>query len=193
MGMSFMPEVNSTQMTATLNLDPEQDLEPQQERALEMMNRIMEVDGIETVGLSGSSGMMSMTGGSDSLTYYIIVEEDAGRSNAEIAEDIRGICDEMALPLSIQNSTMDISMLTGSGISVDITGDDVDTLRSIASDVAEIVASVEGTTDIDDGQDAAVPEMRITVDREKATDHNLTTGQVLQIVATKLAGKTEIS
>ena len=193
MGMSFMPEVNSTQMTATLNLDPEQDLEPQQERALEMMNRIMEVDGIETVGLSGSSGMMSMTGGSDSLTYYIIVEEDAGRSNAEIAEDIRGICDEMALPLSIQTSTMDISMLTGSGISVDITGDDVDTLRSIASDVAEIVASVEGTTDIDDGQDAAVPEMRITVDREKATDHNLTTGQVLQFVATKLAGKTEIS
>ena len=193
MGMSFMPEVNSTQMTATLNLDPQQDLEPQQERALEMMNRIMEVDGIETVGLSGGSGMMSMTGGSDSLTYYIIVSQDAGRSNAEIAEDIRGICDEMALPLSIQTSTMDISMLTGSGISVDITGDDVDTLRSIASDVAEIVASVEGTTDIDDGQDAAVPEMRITVDREKATDHNLTTGQVLQFVATKLAGKTEIS
>ena len=193
MGVSFMPQVNSTQMTATLEIDPEQDLTEQQNRALEMMNRMMAVDGVSTVGLSGGSGTMSMMGGGGSLTYYIIVEENSGRDNADIAKDIASAASDMGMELGIKTSTMDISMMTGSGINVDITGEDADTLRAIAADVTEIIRGVDGTTEISDGMEDAVPEIRITVDKEKATDKNLTVGQVLQFVATKLAGKTEIT
>ena len=97
------------------------------------------------------------------------------------------------MELGVQTSTMDISMLTGTGVSVDIIGDDVATLRQIAGEVAQIIAGVEGTAEIDDGLEASVPEISITVDKERATDYNLTVGQVLQFVATKLAGKTEIT
>ena len=193
MGMSFMPEVNSTQMTATLALDPEEDLEPQQERALELMNRMLDVDGIQTVGLNSGGGMKSMLGGSSSLTYYMIVDEDAGRDNVDIAADVRAVSEDMGVELSISTSTMDISMLTGSGISVDITGPEIDGLQSVARDVAEIVRGLEGATEIDDGLEASVPEIRITVDKELATDHNLTVGQVYQFIAKKLYGKMEIT
>ena len=194
MSMSFMPEVNSTQMTASLAYNADQDEEEMQAQALELMNRMMQIDGISTVGLTaGTSAVSMMSGGGGDLSYYIIVDSDAGRSNVEIGQDITAEAEAMGLDLSLQTSTMDISMLTGTGVSVDIVGDDVETLRAIASDVSEIVRGVEGTTAIDDGLEASVPEIRITVDKERATDYNLTVGQVLQFVATKLAGKTEIT
>ena len=195
MGISFMPEVNSDQMTASLPIDPEQELAPQQERALDMMNRMLEVPGIEHVGLSTGGGMMSMMsgGGGASMSYYIIVDTTAGRENADIAADIRAAAEELNLDLSISTSTMDISMLTGSGISINITGKETDALQQTAREVAEIVSGIDGAVEINDGLEDAVPEIRIIVDKELAADNNLTVGQVLQFVATKLVGKTEIT
>ena len=192
MGMSFMPSVNSTQMTGSLPWDSKGDETQQREQAVELMNRIMAVDGISAVGLN-SGGTSAVMGGGSELSYYMIVDSDAGRSNAAIARDIRAIADDMGLDFSVQTSTMDISMLTGSGISVNITGPEVEQLRAIAADVAEIVRSVDGAAEIDDGLENSVPELSVTVDKEKAIDKNLTVGQVLQFVATKIAGKTEIS
>ena len=192
MGMSFMPSVNSTQMTGSLPWDSKGDETQQREQAVELMNRIMAVDGISAVGLNSGGTSAVMSSGSE-LSYYMIVDSDAGRSNAAIARDIRAIADDMGLDFSVQTSTMDISMLTGSGISVNITGPEVEQLRSIAADVAEIVRSVDGAAEVDDGLENSVPELSVTVDKEKAIDKNLTVGQVLQFVATKIAGKTEIS
>ena len=192
MGMSFMPSVNSTQMTGSLPWDSKGDETQQREQAVELMNRIMAVDGISAVGLN-SGGTTAVMGGGNELSYYMIVDSDAGRSNADIARDIRAIADDMGLDFSVQTSTMDISMLTGSGISVNITGPEVEQLRAIAADVAEIVRSVDGAAEVDDGLENSVPELSVTVDKEKAIDKNLTVGQVLQFVATKIAGKTEIS
>lgn len=195
MGISFMPEVNSTQMTATLSLNDEEDESVQHEQAVELMNRIGEIQGVDTVGLNAGSSIsiLSSSASGSALSYYIIVDADAGRSNASIAEDIRKISEDMHLDLSIQTSTMDISMLTGTGISVKVLGDDMDTLRAIAADVTEIVKNVDGAVNVDDGLESSVPEMRITVDKEKAIDKGLTVAQVIQFVATKLAGKTEIT
>ena len=192
MGMSFMPSVNSTQMTGSLPWDSKGDETQQREQAVELMNRIMAVDGISAVGLNSGGTSAVMSSGSE-LSYYMIVDSEAGRSNAAIARDIRAIADDMGLDFSVQTSTMDISMLTGSGISVNITGPEVEQLRAIAADVAEIVRSVDGAAEVDDGLENSVPELSVTVDKEKAIDKNLTVGQVLQFVATKIAGKTEIS
>ena len=194
MGMSFMPQVNSTQMTASLALDDQMDESEQRAQALELMNRVGEISGVQTVGLNSGGAMSMLSGNSGStLSYYIIVDSNAGRDNVDIARDIRAIADDMKLDLTVQTSTMDISMLTGTGISVNVRGDDMDTLRSIASDVADIVRTVDGAQNVSDGLESSVPEMRITVDKEKAIDKGLTVGQVIQFVATKLAGKTEIT
>ena len=195
MGISFMPEVNSTQMTASLALDDQQDEAEQRAQAVELMNRIGDIRGVQTVGLNSGStmSMLSSSSSGSALSYYIIVDSDAGRSNVDIARDIRTVSEEMNLNLSVQTSTMDISMLTGTGVSVKVRGDDMDTLRAIAADVAEIVRSIDGATDVSDGLESSVPEMRVTVDKEKAIDKGLTVGQVIQFLATKLAGKTKIT
>ena len=48
----------------------------------------------------------------------------------------------MGCEITASGSGMDISAMAGSGLQIDITGDDLDTLRRIAGDIA---ALVEGT------------------------------------------------
>ncbi|MBR6767195.1 MAG: efflux RND transporter permease subunit, partial [Clostridia bacterium] len=194
MGISFMPEVNSTQMSATLYTDPESSVKDQQALALNIMNDMMEVEGVESIGLmgSGSSSLMS-AGGDGSMSYYIIVDAESGRKNRDIAADMAAIGKKYSADLAVQASTMDLSMMTGSGISVNITGEDLNVLQSIALDIAAIAEQVDGAVDIDNGLQESVPEMHISVDKEKAIDNGLTVAQVYQYVAQKLYGAVEIT
>ena len=191
MGISFMPEVNSRQMSASLTPDSEMPQKEQQAQAAAIMTEMMEIEGIQSIGLMDGSGSMLSAGGSG-YSYYIIVDDAAGRKNTAIASDIVAIGEKYGAELTAQASTMDISMMTGSGISVEITGDDIDVLQSIARDVAEIARNTEGTTDVSDGLEDAVPELRIVVNKELAIDENLTVGQVYQFVAQKLMEKVNI-
>ena len=87
----------------------------------------------------------------------------------------------------IQTSSMDMSALGGSGISVQIRGRDVDTLQKIAKELAAVVESVEGTTQVSDGLAESSEELRIIVDKEKAVSYGLTVAQVFAQIAPKLA------
>ncbi len=194
MGISFMPEVNSRQMSADLAFGPEMTEAQQKAQAVAIMDEMMKIEGVESVGLMGGSGgvMSGLTGGSG-MSYYINIDESKEHNNADIARRMEEIGKKLNADLTVQASTMDISMMTGSGIQVEITGDDLQVLQTIAKDVAELARNTEDIVDVDDGLEDAVPELRVEVDKEKAADENLTTGQVLQFVAQKVAGRVEIT
>ena len=195
MGLVFMPEVSSTQMTAALTGQPDDTFADSTGRALRVMDAIMEVEGIDSVGVSaGGSSLAGLRGDSgESMTFYITVKENNGRSNRAIADDIQAKADAMGVELSVQTSTMDISMLTGAGISLEITGAELPELRAIARDVAELLRGVPGTTEVDDGLAESTPELTVTVDKEKAIDNGLTVAQVYQYVAGRLYGAAEVT
>ncbi|MBQ3478254.1 MAG: efflux RND transporter permease subunit, partial [Clostridia bacterium] len=195
MGISFMPQVNSRQMSASLALDPEMTEQQQRDQAMAIMDDMLQIEGIESVGLMGGSGglLSGLSGSGGSMSYYIMVDENAERGNADIARDLNALADRHGADLPTQASTMVISMLTGSGISAEITGDDLETLQAIARDVADLARQTEGTAEVDDGLEDAVPEMRIQVDKEKAIDQGLTTAQIYQFIAQKLMGRIQIS
>jgi multidrug efflux pump subunit AcrB len=85
---------------------------------------------------------------------------------------------------------MDMSMLSGGTIAINIMGREFDTLEKIARDVAEIVSSVEGTADVSDGIEDTAPELRIVVDKEKSIARGLTVAQVFMEINKLLAGET---
>ena len=193
MGISFMPEVNSRQMSADLTPDKNLSEADQKAQASQIMTDMLEIKGIESIGLMDGSGTLLSTGGGSGYSYYIIVDEDAGVKNVDIARQIDDIGKKYGADLTAQASTMDISMLAGDGISVEITGDDIEVLQQIAADLAQLARDTEGTVDVDDGLEDAVPELRLIVNKERAIADNLTVAQVYQFIAQKLMGKTEVS
>ncbi len=193
MGISFMPEVNSRQMSAELTPDKNLSGADQKAQASQIMTDMLEIKGIESIGLMDGSGTLLSTGGGSGYSYYIIVDEAAGVKNVDIARQIDDIGKKYGADLTAQASTMDISMLAGDGISVEITGDDIEVLQKIAADLAQLARDTEGTVDVDDGLEDAVPELRLIVNKERAIEDNLTVAQVYQFIAQKLMGKTEVS
>ena len=92
------------------------------------------------------------------------------RSNAEIGADISALAAREGLEVSVQTSSMDISMLSGDGISINIAGDDLQTLRQAAAEVAEIARGVEGAGEVSDGLEESVPELTVTVSKDAANE-----------------------
>ena len=200
MGISFMPTVNSEQMSASIKFSDDSITEDQQkEIALGVMDRMMAVDGVTNVALtSGASiSMLSSAGGGGSYSYYMLVDPDSGRKNTEIATEISAACSDLAdgesVVLNVQASTMDMSMMIGSGISIDITGTDMDDMRATALEIAEICRGVAGAKDIDDGSGTTEKKLIVTVDKERARDESLTVAQVYQYIATRLYGKVKLT
>ena len=195
-GTAFMPTMESTQMTITLELP---DTTPLSETA-EVTDRVVEIlrnmEDVEDVGaMASTSSMGSLMGGSaDSSTHetsiYLTTVEKPKLNNKELSnaieEQTAQLCEETGVELSIETSMMDMSALGGDGISIQVRGRDLDTLQQIAKEVAAIVEATEGTAKVSDGLEEATGEMRILIDRDKAMDQGLTVAEVYQQIAAKL-------
>ncbi len=190
-GTAFMPEMDSTQMTITVTLPEEATLQDTAELTNQVVERILEIEDVQDVGaMSGATDATSLLGGGGSentATIYVVTYEDKTQSNEELAEIIRNKTVDLEAEIDISTSSMDLSMLGGSGITIQVRGRDIDTLQRLAGEVAAIVESVEGTTDVSDGLGDTNEELRIIVDRDKAISHGLTVAQVFTQIASKLA------
>lgn len=88
---------------------------------------------------------------------------------------------------------MDMSALGGSGIQLLIKGNDLDQLAATASDLTGRLRSIEGTTLVEWNGEFTGRELRVTVDRDAAMRHQLTTAQVFQQVAAVLNQTTAVT
>lgn len=95
----------------------------------------------------------------------------------------------MTVSGSSDMSTM-MTAMTGSGVSVNLYGDDLDLLQSTAGEIAAALGQVEGIAEVDSGIGDATPELRITVDKQKAMEHGLTVAQVYAEMAAAMKSET---
>ena len=190
MGTAFIPAMDSPQMSATLTMPRGAAQQDAYAMADTVMERIAAVDGVETVGaMSGGSGMSSMMGGSSSggsITYYILLSDDRTATNADVSAAIEAQVADLDCTVEVQESTMDMSALGGSGVELVITGRGLDEMNAIADDLRGILRSTEGLVDISENSVTGNPETRITVDKYKAMQHGLTVAQIYSELAAEL-------
>ncbi len=190
-GTAFMSDMDSTQLTVNVKLPEEATLQETGELTDKVVEAIFTIEDVQNVGAMSSSTNMSMLGGgggsTNSATIYVVTREDKTMSNEEIGRLIREKTQGLEAEITVDTSSMDMSAMGGSGISVQVRGRDLDTLRRIAGEVAAIVESVEGTADVSDGLEDADEELRILIDREEAVHYGLTVAQVFSQLYARLA------
>ena len=79
----------------------------------------------------------------------------------------------------------------GSGISVQIKGNDLNKLRSIGKDIAQIVEDTKGTQNISNGSEETTPDLHVVVDKKKAVKNGLTVATIYQQLSEKLKDASE--
>lgn len=195
-GFTFMDmDMQSDQLTVTVGSKDEETLTFEELTTMsdEIVEKLSGIDGIKTIGaMAGGGGtMMSMGGGSDdSVTMYLILDEESKVSSAEINAQVEELTKDMDCKVSTDSSASDMSSFFGNGITVQISGHDLDKLQELAAEVAQIVEETEGTLDVDDGLDDTTPSFTVHVDKEKAAGYGMTTAQVFQLVYAKMASST---
>lgn len=178
-GMVFMPDSDSTQVTVSMRMLEETNLADTMEMADTVMERILEVEDVDTVGAMLGTSLLRMSAASDSVSMYVVLDEDKKNTSQEVAKQINEVCADLDCTVEASGSaSMDMSALTGSGISVRIKGKDLDELERIAGEIAEGIGQIEGTKNVSDGVGDTSPELLIHVDKEKAMEEGLTVAQI---------------
>ena len=194
-GFTFMDmDMETNQLTVTIEAKEDEKLtfEELVSYSDEVIDRISDIEGIDTIGaMAGENSTMNlMGGGSDSVNMYILLDENSDVSVSDVADEIEERTKDMDCQVSSNSSSMDFTSFFGSGLSVQIKGSNLDTLQELAADVAKLMEQTEGTIDIKDGLDNASPEFRISVDKEKAAEYGYTVAQVFQLVYAEMANNT---
>ncbi|MBQ0001564.1 MAG: efflux RND transporter permease subunit [Clostridiales bacterium] len=190
-GTAFMPDMESTQVTMTISMEKGAQFADLVKNADDVIAAIEDIEDIESIGaMAGGGGLMSLTGGGgsgNSITAYLLLKEDKKLSGEELADEIYKRTEQYPCNVSVSTQSMDMSALGGSGISVRVKGRELDRLAEICRDIAKMAEEVEGLVNVSDGQGDVDREFRISVDKGKAMEHQLTVAQVFQAIQVRLA------
>ena len=191
-GFTFMPDMDMPSVNVTVTMPEDYDMAQAAELADEVLARVSAMDGIETAGAMMSSGggsLLGMGGGSGTsleATLYITLADDKA-SGARMGEKIVRECADLPCEITASSAMMDMSALTGSGITLELYGENMDVLQNAARAAAEALENVEGVQNVSDGLEDAAPALHIQVDRDKAMSQGLTIAQIYMEVSQALS------
>ena len=187
-GTEFMPTMERTQISMTLETEKGTSLEDTAKEADKVMDEVGKISDVEDVGaLVSTSDLMGTQTVTNQVSFYAITNENPKLSNKELQKEIEKRTKDVDGELTIHMSNMDMSALGSAGVNVQIQGKDLDKLQEISSDVKKIVADTKGTQNVFDGTEENGEELRISVDKEKAAKYGLTVAQVYQELYGELA------
>ncbi len=187
-GTEFMPQMESTEISMTLEMEKGTSLEDTAKAADKVMDRVGGLKDVKDIGaMVSSSNMMGTSSSSNMVEFYAITGDKPSMSNNELKKEIEKVTKDMDGELTVNMSNMDMSALGSSGINVQIKGKDLDKLQKIAGDIKSMLEDIKGTQNVTDGTEDNKEELRVIVDKTKATEHGLTVAQVYQSLNKRLS------
>ncbi len=190
-GTELFPNTDSGNVSISVELPSDYTAEEQTEALDKLYDSIKDIEYVDTVGIlnGSSSGVMSLMGGGGT-TCYVQLNQDRDVSTDKVAQMIQDAVADLDFPVEVASSSMDMSMLTGGQIVVEVKGQELDDIRDTAKALGELLEGIDGTADIDNGLGDPTNELRIVVDKEKAAEYNLTVAQVYMAVAARFSAAT---
>ncbi|MBU1020568.1 MAG: efflux RND transporter permease subunit, partial [Firmicutes bacterium] len=155
-----------------------------------MNDDILLNDNVETVGITLGGGQMMFLGVTDvdSASINVILKDKRDDSTIEVQAVLSDMLDANyeTVEYTIAGTQSITSAFTGSGVQIQLSGYDLDTLKAEATKIADILATVEGLKEIDNGVGKEADEIKITVDKAEAIKYGITTAQVMGVIAGSL-------
>lgn len=200
MGTEFFPSPNSNQILVEAQFPASTSFADVIDTADHITDIIGKLESVDTVGAFLGNSLLNMgvgidigTSNHESLSVYVLLDENRRITSSQVAQQIREKTAHLDLDLKINESNIDLTALTGGSIVLNITGQDIELLQTVAKDIAQIVDSVAGTVEVSDGLADTAPEIQVLVNKEKSISHGLTVGQVLLEVNQKLNSSSSVT
>ena len=192
-GFSFMPDMDMNSVSVTVSMPEDCTREEAVRYTDEVARRCMTVEGVDAVGATIQADtaltLMSADVGENDAQLYITLPDNY--SGTEAGREIEKLCADMDCTVSADNVMSGMmSYVTGSGVSLNVYCEDMETLQSTAQAIAARMEQVDGTSDVSDGLEDAAQALRVTIDRTKAMEHGMTVAQIYMQIASALTSST---
>ena len=127
---------------------------------------------------------------SATIGLNLVGKSERTRSSSDVADDLRVAMQDIAGCEITASSSQMTGMTSGDDISVEITGEDYDTLAMIAGDLTNQISALDDAVDVTNSLSEQVPQVKVTMRREAAAQYGLTAAAVGAAVRAELTGAT---
>jgi HAE1 family hydrophobic/amphiphilic exporter-1 len=195
-GAEFIPNMDGGEISISVKMDKGSNISSTDEVSTMIENKLKEIPEVDLIFASvGSSSTMLMGAGSDTsvATMYVRLVPVGERKKGidEVTEEIRQSMADIP-GAKIDVNTMDVTggMMASGGdsIMIQLKGDDLEVLKNLSAEVADVVKKVPGTRGVVSSLTDGSPELQIKVDRDRAAAYGLTPIQVSSAINTAMQG-----
>lgn len=192
-GIEFFPEVEPQQAFIYVNMPVGTNLDKSNEVTKVVEDKLPPFKDLEyyqtNVGSEIGTGFGSDVSNKSTITLSFYDKAERSQSSFKTIEEIRNAIENITTA-DVRIQKMTGGPPTGPPINIEISGDDFVELGAISEEVKKLIKDVPGMKDLKDDFDEARPEIKITVDREKAALYGLNTTTIASNVRTAINGTT---
>jgi CzcA family heavy metal efflux pump len=195
MGKNFLPPFREPTALVATTLSPGTSLKTTSEVSDVAMEKLLQIPGVKIVGYrAGRAERGDHVVPVSTVEIEVEYEESSDRSREEIIADIRetmqtipGTFSAMSGPLADRVG----HMLSGvsAKVAVKIYGPDLDELRRLGTEIAEIARTIPGLEEARTEQQASVPQLRIEPDPERAAAYGVTPAALTDEMSGMMGGE----
>lgn len=195
MGGNFLPAFREPTVLVAMTTAPGTSLKQTRELADTAQDLLLKIPEIETVGYRvGRAERGDHVVPVSTVEIDIEFTHDVKRERSEILEDIRSTMQTIPGTFSALSGPLADRighMLSGvsAKVAVKVFGPDLDELRRIGTEIAEIAREVPGMEEARVEQQAPIPQLRIEVDRKRAMAYGVTPGALNAELSALMGGE----
>ncbi|OAA83858.1 efflux RND transporter permease subunit [Clostridium ljungdahlii] len=192
-GTELMPTTDESNFSINMAFDSGTSLNEMDKKVKQVENYLHSVPEVSTYYsmVGSSSGSVMMGSSSNSATMYVTLypKNDRKRSQTEVAKQVRKWGNAY---LAGTDFSVSESEAGGSGsskpISIEILGDNTDTVSEISNKVEEIVKGIPGIADVDNSTKVSQSELRVKVDKLAAVQYGVSISDIASTLRTAIQG-----
>ena len=197
-GITMIPSMTGDTISATVVLPEDTKKEQAFATADEIMKTATEIEGVKTVAAIDGTTTVSMVSTSAESTgeqvyemfmFYLLVDDSVTTEEQvlNIANELTERTKDLDCELVTDASSSEaMGSMVGSGLSLTISGPDEKVLQDMSVDIMDIISSVEGYTEVENGLEDADKELHLIIDEDKLTKEGYTVAQLYQDLAAEL-------
>ncbi|RDI10074.1 efflux RND transporter permease subunit [Comamonas sp. AG1104] len=195
LGKSFMPTMKEGALTPQINRVPSISLDESIRMEMAAMKEVAQVPGVKSVvSKLGRGESPADPAGPNESDPIVLLDPESERTQDEIDEEIRqrlskipGVQIVLSQPISERVD----EMVTGvrSQLAVKVFGDELEDLKEVSEQVARILKSVSGSTDIRIERLSGQQALTVDIDRKAIARHGLNVADVQSLLESAIGGK----
>ncbi len=193
-GMDFMESMDEGVVSITIETPAGTDLARTEEVVREVLYRIDGLPEAEMIYANVGGGSMMSTSTSSSVTINLVDKQQRERSTEEIGKALQEELGSIpGTEITVSSADSASSMLSGSDVSLNLYGYDMDTLMDAEDEVVALLSEVEGLSNVSGSTEDSVSEAQVIIDRSKAASYGINTATIASALSSAINGTTATS